>query len=477
VSDSQLPSAPEPTMLDHDPWLGLVLGAALLTGVGFRLYGLEIFDLMGEETDTFIIARDDPGRYGLFSGYYWLIRLLMNQFGETPLVTRLPALVLGVATLGVFYWAVRAVLGESVAVFASALLAFSHWHVEQSQAATFYAALFLFGTLFFSSVLIVLQWGERRFLWVAVASGGLAVLCQYAAALMFLPVAIYALLALALGGLTPGPDARRLLLRLVLILVVMALAPLPAVLGDLAAWLQQPAWGTMAWSLIPLLAVNLLSVPVFVGALVGLVCLFQHRQQVPALLLLSLSIVTVLLTLGIMGAVMNVAHQYLFGLMPLFYIAAGAFCATLYERFRGDNPLIGLAPCALLVIATLPQLLSYYLERENISEAVVLRDIVERAEPGDRLFGNVWSPLVDLSTLEVLDDPVPPYDGSFDWNGYLNEHFAAGGDPVWFAFQVPRSGITPDLKRWLVAHTELVEERVSGRIDRRERVLSVWYLD
>lgn len=128
-------------------WLYPILG---ITGIAlvFRLYNLGSQSLWFDETYTLFVARlplNESWKFLVADGvhpplFYWIEKIFLS-FGESELIVRLPALIFGVLAIPALYLVGRNWVPEKQALFASALLAISPYHIWYSQEARMYSGL------------------------------------------------------------------------------------------------------------------------------------------------------------------------------------------------------------------------------------------------------------------------------------------------------------------------------------------------
>ena len=195
---TRAPATPEPT-----PWTWLLLLTAL--AVVLRAIGLN-GGLWHDEIATLLLSVRSPladivtvfpsnNQHSLFSV---LGRLSVVAFGEHAWSLRLPAMLLGAATVPVLYVFAREFVGRAEALLATLLLTVAYHHVWFSQNARGYSAL---AFLTIASSWLLLR-GLRRgrpgdFVWYAIA----AALGVYAHLTMVFLVMSHALLCLMPLGL------------------------------------------------------------------------------------------------------------------------------------------------------------------------------------------------------------------------------------------------------------------------------------
>lgn len=177
----------EESFLDHT--LVRVVAVLAITSIAFalRLYRADSWGLWSDEIytlrDTF--QRD---RFGLT---FAAIRLLTNYFGHTAFVYRIPAIVLGTATIPILYSLIKRVFDPVIALIAVSLVAVSPWHVYWSQNARFYVSIFLFYNLALFAFYHAVE--KRQIRWGMMALCGLLLtvaVVDRIMSLIFLPVVL-----------------------------------------------------------------------------------------------------------------------------------------------------------------------------------------------------------------------------------------------------------------------------------------------
>ena len=142
----------EPRITDHAWFEVFIILALLAVAAFFRLYALDVappglyYDEAYHGLDALDVLR--TGQWPIFfphnSGreplFLWLITLAVAALGPTVLAIRLPAVLVGLATVPATYLMVRAMFaaegrGRSIALatLTTAWLAVSHWHVHFSR--------------------------------------------------------------------------------------------------------------------------------------------------------------------------------------------------------------------------------------------------------------------------------------------------------------------------------------------------------
>ncbi len=100
--------------------------------------------------------------------YSVLAHVSVGLFGESGWALRLPAAMLGLATIPALYYAARAITSEREALLAAAFLTFSYHHIWFSQDARGYSAMVFFSLLGTGFLLRAIPTGEPRY-WIGYA--------------------------------------------------------------------------------------------------------------------------------------------------------------------------------------------------------------------------------------------------------------------------------------------------------------------
>ncbi|NNL84216.1 MAG: hypothetical protein HKP27_01100, partial [Myxococcales bacterium] len=426
------------------------------------------WDLRGDEPTTLAIALDNPGSRGFFSLYYYVTHYFLGVLPDQVWAVRLPAVLAGVLGLFAFGWLAREVLGREEAICATLLVCFGGFHIEISQFARYYSSVFLLSSLHFLFFVRFLRTGRLSLGVLSVGLGLVTVACHFASALVFVVTATYCLLALRFDALLPRPALRKPIAIALGAGVCAGLAAVPTVIKVFSVWLSYPDWNLPRWRILPSLILDHLTLPMFVAAGFGLWWLWRRGDR-PVAVLAALAVGFTLLTLGLGGLLMNFAPRYGTALFPWFYLAAGACCGAM---LRSARPQVGavaaLAPLAILVAASVPSAVSYFLERQNVSYRRGLEVVLAQAVPGDLIETNV-ALFPGSDAIEIALYRSEPWNRTYPWQEALS-----GSDAQWFLYEVSRTGYAPALEAWLIANADKVLTQRSNRIDRHMRQLDLW---
>jgi uncharacterized membrane protein len=176
------------------------LAAILILAAGLRLWGLGsksfwVDELLAvERSRSLRQAVADCAENHEPPLRYYLVHYLA-QLHPPELFTRLPSYLLGVATIALLWWLVRALFGVGAAMASAVLLTLSPWHILQCQDARMYAVMMFFWTLSLVLFFGALEKPTQALRWPA-----LAIVHDVNFYLSYLTVFVLAAEALTFGG-------------------------------------------------------------------------------------------------------------------------------------------------------------------------------------------------------------------------------------------------------------------------------------
>ncbi len=313
-----------------------MLGGIMLLALGLRLYGIDTELWIDEitlrtryvplEFNQLVSSYDSQNHQPLYS---ILARLSFLAFGGTDWSLRIPAVVLGVASLAALWNFGRRVTSPSEAMLGALVLAVSYHHVWFSQNARGYTTMMFLVVLGTHAYLRLFErdGNPRRLAWGYALAMSLATYTHLTAAL----IAIGHGLTLALTTRWTSPDARRQAAWPVIALVLSALLTIlfyAPMLPQVVRVISQPtmegvavAWTGMGWLLAESVRVLAQGIPggiVTVGAAlavlgVGVGSYWRQSRRTTLLMFLPLAITFV--------ALVTTRHN----LWPRFFFFASGF--------------------------------------------------------------------------------------------------------------------------------------------------------
>jgi mannosyltransferase len=437
---------------------GLILAIILLGAAIVRLYDLGD-GLWYDEIDTLVhYARaplahiittfDDRNQHVLYSVLaHWSIAM----FGESAWALRLPAALLGVASIGALAWFGALVTSRLETLAAAALLAFSYHHVWFSQNARGYTGLML-ATLIATGLLVKMTTETRWKLALAIAYGiamGLALYIHMTAAFIIAGHAIWwvaLIVARRERRIWPAAWLPVVGFALSVLIALLLYAPVlsqlfptllaPSVGGVTSEW-RNPLW--FAAETVQGLARGLPGGWLTFGlaGAITLCGLASYARRSPALtgLMLLPAVVT--------GAVVFIAEH---NLWPRFFFFAAGFGALIIMRgifvvarllWPSRSRELAVAFGGILVIASATTVPRAWSPKQDYLAA---RNFVERASrPGDAIV-----------TVDMTDVPFNDYYGR-RWPVAVNRDQLTGIEAghartfVLLTFPLRLAAVHPDL--------------------------------
>ncbi|GEM_PF-1448799 len=202
-------------------WALITLAAAVIIGLGLRLYHLNS-DLW---LDEIVTLRTNAGAslLQIYISYMnsnnhllnsLLVNLSVRAFGDSEISTRLPAMLMGLAAIPVLYWAARHLFRPLPSAAAALMLAVSYQHVYFSQNARGYTAYMLFGLIAAVMLAKALSEDRPRFWLAYIAASALCIGGHLSGAFVLVGHGVIGLIALILLA-RKGINVRPLLVRLI----------------------------------------------------------------------------------------------------------------------------------------------------------------------------------------------------------------------------------------------------------------------
>lgn len=427
----------------------------LLLAAGLRIAGLN-GGLWYDEIDTLVRYVRLPS-WELISSYDSLnnhmffslqAKLSVGLFGESPWALRLPAMLMGLASIWALWRLAREVVGPETALLAALLMTVSYHHVWFSQNARGYTGMLFFALL--ATQLLIRGLREPR--WGTCLGYGLcfsmAMYTHLSSAFFFFAHGLAYLLWLVVPGLRGRPMTTGAIVRPIVGVVagvVLTLVLYAPVLGQMAetfggvqagpasaeavasiAHWQNPLWtiAEMAASLGPLLAPLAPVVVIVIGA--GAVSIHRRGTLIPLVLVLHIGATTALLVaLGF-----RIWPRYFFsdiGFVCLLLVV-GAFAIGDGWMPRLRLPRLGRVFAAAGIVASLVLLPKNYEAPKQ--DFIGARDFVESNR----------SPESEVITLGLSSMPFAAYYAP-DWAGAQSlAEFQAEYDPAretWVVYTFP----------------------------------------
>lgn len=438
----------------------LVAVGLIIVALVMRVYGLWESPFSGDEWYT-MSGADQRYKSLVNPAYYALVAGTFKVFGVSEWSVRLPAVVLGVLAIPIFFLTWRSVIGRNAALIGALLIILSSWHLWYSQFGRFYSGVFLFGSLSYFLYYRAVQLDSIKYLALALLFNALAALFHLSAVLVAASFALYALFVVLRGRWIKRPDEGRVA-RLFLAICLVA-APLAAYLGwpVLAGWHSSAqAWGYGPIGLT-LQIVKYVQLPVAACALFGIVLMLYTDVQKAAFLAIGIGLPACILV-GI-SSIMAARPDYMFFAIPLAYAASGYACEQVRLALR-DRRVGGHALTAIVVVSMLPELISHYTGKATLDIREVVAFVDNAYRPGDRILNNTGFSYYSRREIQLEPWFGNPYNDGKDWKAVLKP-YAASAHRTWIILPIRRGPLAKGLETWLLSNARLVWRRYSKRFD------------
>lgn len=461
LSSASRPAGDRVDLSGTGPARSAAIGLVIL-GLALRTWGLTQWSLHGDELLVGLNALapgDDPYQEALIMPIsHAPVYLFVVLFGLDHLGLRLGAWLFGFASLLLFAWGTSRFFQQRTALAATALVAFSPWHIYFSQYARFYAVAFFFVTAFAFSLLLLLEKPTRK---AVLVTGVLGAGCVYAHSYALLPVASGLSAALVLAWLRVGNLPRQCLRPIVGAGAISAMLMLPLLFvlpGVATKWAGDQTWGYSPMHTV-LGIVNGMCLPTALLVAGGLLRLRQSRDW-RFWIMATVGVAPVLIVLGI-SAVGSARQDYAFAGSAGLFILAGASAARVGNTWRRLGALL-----TLVILSQMPNLLSYYSCGNRFPVSQAADWLVPRVAEGDLVF----SPARRLLSFYGV-----PENQSLSMREYRTRmKTLEPGATAWFVVLRPRAEQRSEIGGWLRING-LMEARIKPRrYDYFEHEVQIW---
>ena len=453
----------------------LILAGLTLLAVVTRAFQLSTANLSGDEIYTVNFAGE---RYAsiINPAYYGLVLASFNLLGVSEFAARLPAMLLGVISVPVFYATWRTVIGRNAALVGALLIIFSSWHLLYSQFSRFYTGVFLFGSLSYYLFYQALLRDNLVRLAGSLIAAAIGFLFHATVAVVPAAFAAYALfVALRPSAAQAAGLSRRVAITYLSVCLLGALIALP-LLWDI--WQLRQAKGT-TWGSAPgeliLKVVREVQLPVAFAAFFGLIVLLRRNAWLGLYFLTGTAIPFAFVVIG--AVFLNSRSVYLFYSLPLVIALSGTLCEEVRRALAADNRIASHALTIILLALMTPEFISHYTGRHSLDVRKAVSYIERQRQPGD----------VVLSFSDTFDfyarKRYPVVDGlghaRVRGNDRAERMAEAIGDHerAWVVVSRGRKPLARDLEDWLTSHSRLVWRLPEKRFDYTFRSYEIYLFD
>jgi mannosyltransferase len=468
----------------------LVVAALILVSLILRFYRLGEWNFQATEIFT---LRDsvrpqwgNPRPLGYLLNYY-LVRpfLPLDEFG-----LRLVPAIFGVLAIPAVYLVGQRLLSTRAGLFAALLLTFSHLHVSYSQLARYWSLVFFLCAIYPYALYIAAWERNARALLLALTTGALAALAHPVSVLLLMGPALMLATGLRREHIThlwSQRWAKLTAVLLVVIAIVIGLRFIPLLQGWIAQHDRNPGGSQFlhqklrqgAKQLFYLLGLTEgLTFPIALTGTVGLYLIWRERDKSLAAYLLSLALFPIAF-LTLISVRTPVSQYYLVPVLPVFFLAAGAFLDRLFAVDWALRPRWLLPITVLLVIisAGAPSLVSEYMNGRRYDFRSMAHWLQPRITTGDIVYSD--QPKVLAHYL-----PGTPVQHLQADTVSLAQSMAAlqkkqSGEALWIVAPSQGHKFRPSLKGgglidWMYQRCRLRNTTGKGRVDFRQQYLQIY---
>jgi hypothetical protein len=433
-------------LVDQRALEAAVLFAIILIAISLRFYKLDAWSFWGDE--VFSIGYEEDG----FNYSIWrrslaidLIHLTTALLGTNEWSARLVPALIGMISIPALYFLVRKALGTPTALVASALLAFSPWHLYWSQNARFYSLLLLFYSLALLTFYLGIEKDRPLLLVLSLLFMGLAAR-ERLVALFFVPTILsYLLLILLLPFERPaGFRPRNLILvfsPMVLLGLILAgpyLLSLKAMLAGFGRTNNDPFWILSG-------VVYYIGIPIVSVAAFGAIFFLLRRNRAALFFALGAGIPLA----GIMVASIFIysANRYVFVSLTSWLILAGMAIAELFSLLKREGRWLAVGVLSMLLLSSAAEDFLYY-QYQNGNRPdwrAAFEYIQEHQLPGEA---------VVASSKSLIDYYLPGKNLPFNW--FDLEKAQASTERIWIVEDLVVDQIYPRKAMWIKENARLV---------------------
>lgn len=419
---------------------------------------------------------------------YFLIRPFMPL---DELSLRLFPALFGVLAVPSFFFVARRFVSERAALLGTLLLTINPVLISYSQLARYWSLVFCLCTVYPYALYLGVRDGNRKALILGVVLGILAVLAHPVSALAVVGPGLMMVGSLRGERLKAlwNQKAVRWGALVAMVLIAVAAYRLVPILHRWIAehdenpgsgqFLVRPGRAVGVKQIVYLLAfVDGLTLPVALGAVVGLYVLWRERRDLAVFLLWLAAVPIAFLTLISMRT--PVSTYYLLPVVPVFLIGAGVFLDRLFEVDWKVRPawLFPAAIVALVVAFALPTLISDYRNGRRYDFRAAANWLHEKATPGDVAYSD--QPVVlthylsgmDVERLRYNTEPLQQSLEKVEGGGH-------GRGALWIVAPGLSHALRTNLKQgglitWIYGNCQLETTVGNGRVDFRQQYLQVY---
>ena len=423
------------------------LSLAILTIIAalIRFWKLSDWSFWADEVFTIQDARDNSYFPSINPLIYFFVSLSIKIFGVNEWSARFSPCIIGILTIPILYFPLRAIFGSKTAIIAVLFTALSPWHLFWSQSARGYSLTFLFSSLSALTFFIALETDNLKFVVIALATTILSILSHFLSVLLVPAMFVYSALLYLLPVEKPaGLRWKNMGIFFGPFLLTALIFLIPKYFHYLVS-----GWGHNQWSRSPIYILFTLGygigIPTVVSAILIIfdasLRIYKNPRKIDKRYLFLLCYAGVPLGICLIFSMfLNIAGYYLFFTVPAYFVLAACGCAFLIDAMP-QRKLIGIIATAVIavtfisedylyfqfenggrakwrealntvkvsmnpkdqVIVAIPRLAEYYLPEATIIRAEdVMSDISKFEKEWDVKTQNIWI-IINERSFQVID--------------------------------------------------------------------------
>jgi len=428
-----------------------------------RFWQLGEWSFWADEVFTVQDARDNLYLSRINPLIYILVRFSLDTFGVSEWSARFFPCLIGVLTIPILYFAVRAIFQGKTATITVLFIALSPWHLFWSQNARGYSLAFLFSGLSAFTFFIALETNEPKYAITALVTAILSILSHFLSALLIPAMFVYSVLLYLLPIEKPaGLRWKNIGIFFGPFLLTALLFLIPKYFSYLIS-----GWGHNQWSRSPIYILFTLGYGIGIPTAVSVILIifdtvlrfYPNPRNIDKRYLFLLCYVGVPLGIClILSPFLNIAGYYLFFTVPAYFVLAACGCVLLIKT-TPQRKLLGIVATAMIAVTFISQNYLYF-QFENGGRAKwreAVNTVRSSMNPKDPVvtaiprFAKYYLPEATIIPVEDVMSDIPKF----------KEEWKANTRNVWIilnerSFQV----IDKDMKfrNWVYSTSRLVAE-------------------
>jgi len=473
------------------PSLPLVLTGLILLALALRFWRLGEWNF--EATEIFTLRDSLRPRWGNPRPLIYLLNhYVVGPFQPLDeLGLRIFPALFGVLAVPALYFSTRRLVGTRAALLGALVLTVSSMHVIYSQFARYWSLVFLLSAIYPFALYVGLREGNRRALVVGIVTVMLAVLAHPVSILLVggpaIWLAVIYLRPSRLKRLWTYPAFRWGTAVALVLLAIVVVRLIPLLHGWIEMHDQNPGMGQflrgakrgpfVKQAVLLTAYFESLTVPVVLGAFVGVYAVWRRQDRTLGIFLASLALFP-LAFIALISARTPVSTYYLLPTAPVFFVGAGVFLDRVFAADWDLRPR-WLIPGTILVIfisATMPTLVSQYRNGRRFDFRGAAQWLQPHVADGDVIYSD--QPMVLAHYLKgeevqkLRANPGPLEEA-------LEEVRRSGGKALWVVAPAPAHAFRTNLKPggladWLWSTCQMRNTIGQGRLDFRQQYLQVY---